>query len=101
MFMNRKLLVFLWTLLLSEVAWAAQPLSDAQMDRVTGGISLGCPPGFTCSISSGTGAGLNFACPGCASGSLAFTPTSTNIQTFFTQLSSFLTLNGFGLVTGH
>lgn len=44
-------------------ALAAEPLNNAQMDRVTAGA---CSPGFTCSI--GNGMSTITACPGCTGG---------------------------------
>ena len=74
-------------------ALAAEALNDTQMDRVTGGAT--CPDGFTsCSSSSGIGSVSTFSCPTCTVG-VPFTPTSVNPQTVFSQLGTFLSLNGF------
>ena len=72
---------------LAGVALAAEPLSDAQMDRIAAGA---CSPGFTCS--TGNGISTITACPGCAGGQVFTVEVG---QPFFPAVVEFLIQNNY------
>jgi hypothetical protein len=76
---------------LAGVALAAEPLSGAQMDRITGGQV--CTPTATGLLCIGTGTGTVSVCTGCPPGTPPFMPTSP--QTFLDDLNKFLSQAGF------
>jgi hypothetical protein len=88
--MTKLLLAFAVLPLLASEGWAAQTLSDAEMDRVTGGTA--CAFGFSCSTEPAVQ--TTFACPTCTAGQV-FRPTSP--ETFFGDLNTFLNSVGFPL----
>jgi hypothetical protein len=74
-------------------AFAAEPLNEAQLDRVTAGAT--CPANFTCTTSMSGNTTTTFGClsgPNGCNGQV-FTPTSP--QAFLTELNSFLKGVGF------
>jgi hypothetical protein len=78
---------------LAGVAFAAEPLSDPQMDRVSAGAA--CPAGFTCTDTTSATGMTHFGClsgPNGCNGQI-FIPTSP--QNFFNDLNSFLKGVGF------